>query len=69
MALSTWILTLESCWENSTSRCESWGLPLIKGGFANEAPFMARSSMISKPLYQQVPNHHILSALANHYTL
>ena len=50
MALSVWILTLKSCQENLTSHCESWGLPLVKGVIAKEAPTMARSSLISKPL-------------------
>ena len=54
---STWFLTLESTLKNSTSRCDSWGLPLINGEIANDAPTiptMAISFLISKLLLASI---------------
>jgi len=57
IALSTWILTFEKTLEILTSRCDNWGLPLVKVGMARLTPLSAKSSEISN-LDQQVLSHH-----------
>ena len=46
---STWILTLDSVLTVSTSFCESWDFPFVKGGITREAPQRARGSVMSNP--------------------